>query len=102
VGFQDDNEALEAELTARKARRDAERQTANSVAITSSASRVVGGSSVPRATGGSELGDGQFGDSQENWFVPQEGATDPQGPVEESEGLVADQEELDVVGTVGV
>jgi hypothetical protein len=100
VGFQDDNEALEAELTARMARRDAERRAANPVGITSSASRVVGCSLVPRATGGSELGDGYFGDSQENWFVPQEGATEPGGPMMESEGPVAD--ELDAVGTVGV
>jgi hypothetical protein len=103
VGFQDDNEVLEAELTARKARREANRREAHPVGMTARASELLSGSLVPRARSGAELGDGYFGDSQENWFVPQEGASDSGNREGELEGPVADSEgPHDAVSTVGV
>lgn len=104
VGFQDDNEVLEAELTARKARREANRREAHAVGMTARKSSQLGsGSLVPRATSGTGLGDGYSGDSQENWFVPQEEASDSGNREGELEGPVADPEgPLDAVSTVGV
>jgi hypothetical protein len=74
VGFEDDHEALEAELDAREAGKDAERRAASGFSI----ARVVASRSG--------LGEVGLAESQEAWFVAQEGRTEAECPVDDSEG----------------
>jgi hypothetical protein len=74
VGFEDDHEALEAELVAREAVQDAKRRVVDAFRVTlGTARRDVTNSSPARSiTGRSALGEGDLPESQEHWFVPRE------------------------------
>ena len=94
VGFEDDHEALQAELTAREVGRDARRQMAhasrvakNDPRVSTGAARYHNGSPAGGIRGASGLGEEDLAESQEHWFVPQEGGVDAEPLAEGAEGL---------------
>lgn len=96
VGYEDDHEALHAELNALEAGRNAIRQTAHESWTTKVATgrvRVFSRSPAKGLRGDSGLG-GDLAESQDHWYEAGEGKTDTRRGLADAAGLTADVEEL--------
>ena len=104
IGYEDDHEALQAELNALEAGRNWNGRTTHESWTTKVATgkvRVFSRSPAKGVRGDSRLGEEDISESQEHWYMAEEGKTDEESELGNAESLTADAEEGDGSCVVG-
>jgi hypothetical protein len=100
IGYEDDHEALEAELNALETGRNWNGRTTHeswTTKVATGKARVI----RSPAKGVRGLGEEDISESQEHWYIAEEGKTNEESDLENAESLTADAEEADGSCVVG-